>query len=141
MEEPLTGATLSRRTTTFPAIHLDRTSAVSLSAQIADQIARSIEHGTLGRAARLPSSRRLAQMLAVSRNTVLAAYDELNSRALVEGEHGSGTRISAGSVFPTGPLTGLRQIMSSAHFPECAVHFADADGNPLYINGRATSTR
>ncbi len=54
-----------------------------------------IERGILSAGTRLPSERAFARDLAVSRATVVAAYDGLRSAALVESRHGSGTRVLA----------------------------------------------
>lgn len=48
-----------------------------------------------GRLAALPSSRALAAQMGLSRNTVLAAYDQLAAEGFVEGRRGSGTRVTA----------------------------------------------
>lgn len=63
--------------------------------RLADALAGAIEDGALRAGRRLPSERELAKVLAVSRSTVVAAYDELHARGLVERRQGSGTRISS----------------------------------------------
>ena len=55
-------------------------------AQIVQATAQSITQ------ARLPSTRVMAGLLDVSRNTVVAAYDELAADDLARGERGSGMR-------------------------------------------------
>lgn len=62
--------------------------------KLADAMARATEDGALRAGQRLPSERELAKALAVSRSTVVAAYDELHTRDLLERRQGSGTRIS-----------------------------------------------
>jgi hypothetical protein len=72
--EPL----VKRRPELFlPPIMLDRASKLPLHRQIHRQIARAIRDCKVPYEARLPSSRVLARILGVSRNTVLAAYDDL----------------------------------------------------------------
>lgn len=61
--------------------------------RLADAVAQLIETGDLPAGARLPSERAFAQALAVSRSTVVAAYDELRGRGLVDSRRGSGTRV------------------------------------------------
>ncbi len=56
---------------------IDRGRAESLSLQIVRQVQEAIEAGRVARGTWLPSTRALARRLCVSRNTVLAAYDEL----------------------------------------------------------------
>ncbi len=55
---------------------LNRTDA-ALQAQIRQVLVAAIEGRTLSESTRLPSSRRLADVLAVARNTVVFAYDQL----------------------------------------------------------------
>jgi GntR family transcriptional regulator of abcA and norABC len=74
----------------------------------------------------------LAKMLDVSRNTVLAAYDDLVADALISGRSGAGMRIEAGTA--TGPEPyGLEHIIRASHYPAKTLAVADPDGNPLYI--------
>lgn len=54
----------------------------------------AILEGRLPPAARLPSTRSLAADLAVSRNTVLAAFDQLFAEGYVEGRVGAGSFVS-----------------------------------------------
>ncbi len=67
-----------------------------LYASLADQLEGLIAEGTLPPGARLPAERRLADALAVSRGTVVAAYDRLRADDLVRTRHGSGTVITGG---------------------------------------------
>lgn len=69
---------------------LDR-GGVSLQSQLTEQLRRAINAGQLAGGTRLPSSRTLAATLGVSRNVVVAAYDELFAEGYVTGRHGSGT--------------------------------------------------
>lgn len=66
-----------------------------LAAQIAGQLRRQVEQGRLLPHTRLPSSRRLAQDLAVSRSVVVEAYEKLTGEGLLESIRGSGTRVAA----------------------------------------------
>ncbi|GLZ39735.1 PLP-dependent aminotransferase family protein [Actinokineospora sp. NBRC 105648] len=71
------------------------TAAGPLYRKLAGAVAASIELGDLPAGERLPSERDLARLLTVSRATVVAAYDELRGRGLVDSVRGSGTRVSA----------------------------------------------
>jgi GntR family transcriptional regulator/MocR family aminotransferase len=62
--------------------------------QIARVIADDISRGRLQPGEQLPSSRSLASSLGVSRNTVVAAYDELLSQGWITGEAARGTFVS-----------------------------------------------
>jgi GntR family transcriptional regulator/MocR family aminotransferase len=117
----------------IPPIDLDRSSTTTLRRQIYQQTARAIRSGAFRGDARLPSSRWLAKLLGVSRNTVLAAYDELAAEGLLIGVRGAGMRVARGVLSPA-PLAGLRHVIREAGYPASLVEFEDPDGNLLYIN-------
>jgi GntR family transcriptional regulator / MocR family aminotransferase len=75
-------------------IAVERPSDVPMHRQVFDQIRDAILGGRLAPGRRLPSTRALADELSVSRNTVLAAYDQLFAEGYTEGQTGSGTRVS-----------------------------------------------
>lgn len=62
--------------------------------KLADALRRAVADGVLAAGERLPSERALAAALAVSRTTVVAAYDELRAAGLLRSRQGSGTRVS-----------------------------------------------
>ena len=66
-----------------------------LNEQLADALARAIDVGLLPPGTRLPAERELARALALSRTTIVAAYDRLRLAGLVRSRQGSGTRVSA----------------------------------------------
>jgi len=76
------------------SIALDRSSSISLQAQIFDQIKHAILAGRLKPGTRLSATRVLAKELGVSRNTVLAAFDLLIAEDYIAGQPGSGTRVT-----------------------------------------------
>lgn len=61
--------------------------------QVVGLIVSMIERGELAVASRLPSERRLAASLGVSRVTVVRALESLRADGVVETVHGSGTRV------------------------------------------------
>jgi DNA-binding FadR family transcriptional regulator len=67
----------------------------------------------------------------VSRNTVLAAYEELAADDLIRGKQGAGMRVNAGAPLPR---LGLRQVLREAQYPARIVRLEDVDGNSLFIN-------
>jgi GntR family transcriptional regulator / MocR family aminotransferase len=101
--------------------------------QIAAALRGAIEAGEIPPGTRLPSTRALAKSLAVSRNTVLTAYEELAADGILTGRTGSGTRV-AGSV-PVRKLVpvmpNLLSVLRSGHYPLGMASFVDPDGNPL----------
>ena len=91
-----------------------------LHRKLSDAIRAAVDDGRLPARTRLPSERDLAGRLAVSRSTVVAAYDTLRSEGVVESRQGSGTRIRGRS--PGGRRTAApsrkRTWMRSS--PACA---------------------
>lgn len=71
-------------------IRLDSRSARPLYEQIYDYIKEEIQSGGLSCHERLPSTRKLAQYLDVSRSTVTLAYEQLLSEGYIENRPGSG---------------------------------------------------
>ncbi|WP_433334059.1 PLP-dependent aminotransferase family protein [Spirillospora sp. CA-294931] len=61
--------------------------------KLARALQRAVQDGTLEPDERLPSERGLAGALAVSRATVVTAYDELRGLGIVDSRRGSGTRV------------------------------------------------
>jgi DNA-binding transcriptional MocR family regulator len=70
-------------------IELDR-NGPPLTAQIADGLAALIQSGQLAAGSRLPSVRQMATRLSVSTFTVIAGYDRLIARNLIEARAGAG---------------------------------------------------
>jgi GntR family transcriptional regulator / MocR family aminotransferase len=66
-----------------------------LGIQLQDQLRAAIRDRRLGAGERLPSTRRLAALLGVSRGTVVDAYEQLLAEGYVESAVGSGTRVAA----------------------------------------------
>jgi DNA-binding transcriptional MocR family regulator len=77
----------------------------SLKSAMAAALRALIAHGDLLPGMRLPSERRLADVLAVSRGTVVAAYDELRNDDLLRSRQGSGT-VVAGAPMRVGAPSG-----------------------------------
>jgi DNA-binding GntR family transcriptional regulator len=124
---------MSRRRELFvPSIALDRASGISLHRQIYGQVARAIRAGAIHNEARLPSTRVMARLLRVSRNTVLAAYEDLAADDLLRGERGAGMRVH-GPAPPEMTWLGLRHVIRAAGYPARVLALEDTDGNPLYI--------
>ena len=75
-------------------VALDRPGA-PLGAQIGDQLRAAIRDQRLGAGEHLPSTRRLAETLGVSRGTIVDVYEQLLAEGYVESAVGSGTRVAA----------------------------------------------
>jgi GntR family transcriptional regulator/MocR family aminotransferase len=117
-----------------PPIVLDRASAIPLQKQVYAQIAAAIRSGALHKGARIPSTRTMATLLRVSRNTVFAAYEELICDQLLTTRERTGTRVNGVGPPPALTLFGLRAVVRAAHFPARTQPFEDPDGNSLYLN-------
>lgn len=79
-------------------LHIDMVhkSSIPLSQQIYRAIKDMILNGVLGADEKLPSSRELANSLAVSRNSVLECYEQLMAEGYIYSKGGSGTYVCAG---------------------------------------------
>ena len=64
-----------------------------LHRKLSDALRDAVRRGRLPVGERLPSERELATRLAVSRSTVVTAYDTLRGEGLLESRQGSGTRV------------------------------------------------
>jgi len=87
-------------------------------------IRRAISDGQMAAGTRLPSTRILAQQLGVSRNTVMAAYDQLLAEGYLDARTGRGTYVStvmSGSTAPKKPPRIARQGVVPERLPEVGV--------------------
>src|SRR4029450_1147637 len=84
-----------RRAGALPLLlRLDAEAQQPLNQQIYQGLRSAILNGRLHVGARLPSSRELAMDLAISRNTVLIAYERLTDEGYLQSRSGGGTRVS-----------------------------------------------
>ncbi|NYT82635.1 PLP-dependent aminotransferase family protein [Alcaligenaceae bacterium] len=74
--------------------NLERKGAVSLARQLYDTLRQLILSGDLRAGTKLPASRVLSKETGLSRNTVLGAYEQLQSEGYVVSTTGSGTFVS-----------------------------------------------
>ncbi len=96
--------------------------ALPLQARLRLAVVHAILDGRLGSGAPLPSSRELAVVLGISRNTVTAAYVQLVDEGFLEARPRSGVFVAAGALPPAPlaaePLTGAGGLPGRA--PEWA---------------------
>ena len=114
----------------LPSIVLDRSEAEPLHRQIRAQIAQAIRRGATD-GARLPSSRTLARLLGVSRNTVLTAYDELAADGLIVGRRGAAMTVTARG---GNGAFDLRRLLRDAQYPVRTLSIGDPDGNVIDLS-------
>jgi 2-aminoadipate transaminase len=75
-------------------IPIDRNSSMPIYRQIEQSLQLQIESGALSPGTKLPASRKLAEMLGVSRIVVANAYEQLELKGLVFSRTGSGTFVA-----------------------------------------------
>ena len=104
-------------------VHVSLVGRRDITGQIYEQLREAIVAGALRPGDRLPPSRELAQRLAVSRTTVMVAYDRLTGEGFLTSHVGAGTFVSddvamsrtdAGA--PEGALRP-RPVWSTVHMP------------------------
>ncbi|MHA1571545.1 MAG: MocR-like pyridoxine biosynthesis transcription factor PdxR [Alphaproteobacteria bacterium] len=86
-----------KTTAAFPlaTLALDRNAAENLGTQLYFALRGAILNGTLRAGMRLPASRTLARDLAISRNPVITAYEQLQAEGYIQGRVGAGSFVSA----------------------------------------------
>lgn len=119
----------------LPEFRLNHDSAIPLYQQIYDEIRQAIVTERTPMGAALPSTRGLAKMLGVSRNTVINAYEMLASDGILIGKSGSATRVCGG---PTGKRRRRARrldpeaLLRNANYPRQVVEFTSPDGDCFY---------
>ena len=142
------------------ALGLDQAAPLPLQRQLYDQLREAVLAGRLAPGARLPATRSLARELGCSRNTVLAAVEQLVAEGYLEGRVGSGTYVSgvlpeellaakardAAAPRPSAPRRGLSargRTLAGVLQPRPPRHktfvagLADLDAFPFDLWGRA----
>jgi GntR family transcriptional regulator/MocR family aminotransferase len=95
---------------------LDRSRREPLTDQLVEQLRNAIRQARLAAGTRLPSSRHLSEQLAVSRNTVVRAYDTLIVEGFVESRPASGVFVSDSR--PEAPLAApANGAAAASHMP------------------------
>lgn len=139
-------------------IDITRESKMPVYIQIAGQIRRQIETGEIPAGQRLPSERKLAELLGVNRTTILNAYGELKAEGLLGSYVGNGTVVQNASVerndqirhvssepvwnqvfsqyagrFDSGLVKELLELASRLDFISFATGIASPDSGPIGI--------
>jgi GntR family transcriptional regulator/MocR family aminotransferase len=106
-------------------IILDSNSETPLYAQIYEQLKQEIVTGNLPEGSKLPSTRHLAQSLAVGRNTVEYAYLQLSSEGYVTSRVGSGFTVEKlnSLMYLTNKKDGLKEEQRSPKDEEPASQY------------------
>lgn len=98
-------------------IQIDRSSATPVYLQVAHQIINAIQRGFLVEGHKMPGSRRMATVLGLHRNTVVASYAELELQGWISVHPSSGTYVRNGKSDKPLKLASGRPIQL-ANYPE-----------------------
>src|SRR5687768_13197796 len=85
---------MTKRTTTFTLVLPPREPGMAASLWLGSALRDEILEGRLRPGARLPGTRDLAEQYALSRGTIVSAFEQLKSEGYVDGSVGSGTYVS-----------------------------------------------
>jgi GntR family transcriptional regulator / MocR family aminotransferase len=85
---------MAKRTTSFDFVVNSAPQGKALFQWLYDEVRSAILDGRLKRGMRLPSTRELALRYGVSRGTVVAAFEQLQSEGYLEGKVGAGTHVT-----------------------------------------------
>ncbi len=121
------------------AQQMDREKDIPMFRQVYEIIRKTILSGTIPAKAKLPATRLLSRELGISRNTLVMAYDHLQSEGYVVSQTGSGTFVS--DTFPS--LTQLHADATSTLTDEIAHSplTLSTRGLNLVRNAQASSTQ
>lgn len=75
-------------------LEIDKTSAMSNTKQLENQIREAILSGKLSAGDRLPPTRNLAKEMQIARNTVIQAYEQLKAEGFLTSIEGSGSYVA-----------------------------------------------
>ena len=110
---------------------LDRSRPESLTGQLVEQLREAIRRGRIPAATRLPSSRDLSEQLAISRNTVVRAYDSLVAEGYLDPRPASGMFVAPrlpDNPFPPAPVAAEpRPPAPSAAEPDAPMNCPGAE--------------
>ncbi|MHB2049119.1 MocR-like pyridoxine biosynthesis transcription factor PdxR [Pseudomonas sp. VEM90] len=102
-----------------------------LSQQLYQALRARVLDGRLSSGTRLPATRDLAAMLALSRNSVVRAYDQLYAEGFIESRVGDGTYVSRLPKLSTQVSTGLPRGLSTGLSTFCEESTEDLSSGRL----------
>lgn len=77
-------------------VQIDRSSITPVYLQVVHQVINAIQRGFLIEGHKMPGSRKMAGLLGLHRNTIVASYDELAAQGWISVRPGSGTYVQSG---------------------------------------------
>ncbi len=136
---------MPKKAAVFPTIVLDGASSEPLYRQLYDRLRIVILGGQLQAETRLPSTRGLSLQLGVSRNTILAAYEQLAAEGYVELVLGSGSYVARaipGKQFRPSPGDHTETRFARRAISQRGADLSETPRTPLPIMaGRGSSPR
>ena len=114
-------------------IEIDRKASTPVYLQIKEQIISLIKSGMLSPGEELPSSRRLATELGVSRKTILQSYLELSAEGWISSVPGSKTVVS--SVLPGEEIHKVKPVWQEVEKAPKLPKKADMNWERYFFNG------
>ena len=93
-------------------LKINRNLDLSLTRQLCDQLRELIEKGILKSGQRLPSTRKMADELQISRNVMVEVYEQLTAEGYLESIVGSGTYVSK-NIVQDRYINNSKQIIKS----------------------------
>lgn len=106
-------------------MHLQLDGRGALHAQLTRALKGAMFAGRVGRGARLPATRQLARELGVSRNTVMAAYDQLRAEGFLNGRVGSGSYVTPQLQVACPPAADIGVLAPQSEFARRARRYHD----------------
>lgn len=110
---------------------LSATPPRGLQRALYQQLRDAIIAGRLANGLRLPSSRALATQLAISRNTVVAVYDQLIGQGYLFARRGGGCFVAERALLPPAPSAAKRDARISAFWRDAAEPTASEESVPV----------
>ena len=98
-------------------LSLDRTATKDIYLQIVDQLANAIQRGLLREGSKLPGSRSLSLLLKVHRQTVVAAFQELESQGWVQTYPNKGVFVLSRNLTTPSPLNAEAVAFQTQRYP------------------------
>lgn len=97
-------------------VQLDRNSSTPIFVQLTQQIINGIQRGFLVVGSKMPGTRQVSKTLDLHRNTIIAAYDELQAQGWIDIVPNKGTFILQ-QIKAKAPLLSMHNPISSAQYP------------------------
>lgn len=130
-------------------ISLNRRSKKPIYQQLANELISLIKKGTIATNTKLPSTRKLSEILSLHRKTIIAAYEELIMQNWIESIPKKGTFVHADIPvlvqknynYPTGNKTEKKESFQFYKQPNLVIRGQKQKDGYLYLNDGVNDTR